>query len=114
LKLRSPRKWDELRHKLVLTPEEKRVIAFVVAAFVLGLGAKSYRDKHPQPMPHLDPKHPWRKDATPRPSVAPKDKRPRKPRAKNPTPPSATADHGMSFLDGEKRNAPLNHSEKAP
>jgi hypothetical protein len=70
--LRWPWKSEELRQKLVLTPEEKRVIVFLVAAFVLGIGAKYYRDKHPQPIPYVDPKHPWRKDATPPPSSTPK------------------------------------------
>jgi hypothetical protein len=45
-------KWDELKHRLVLTPEEKRVVSFVVAAFILGLGTKCYRDHHAQlPLP---------------------------------------------------------------
>lgn len=34
------------RHLFVLTPEEKRTLFFVVAAVVLGLGAKNYRQKH--------------------------------------------------------------------
>jgi len=33
----------------VLTKQEKRVIAFVVTAFVLGLVVKCYRDQHPVP-----------------------------------------------------------------
>jgi hypothetical protein len=115
LKLRWPWKSDELRQKFVLTPEEKRVILFVVAAIVLGIGAKYYRDKHPQPIPYVDPKHPWRKDATPPPSSTPKTKRSRKPRAKNlTTPPPATSDQGMAFLEGGRENAPLSHPEKAP
>jgi len=40
--------WEELRHRLVLTPEEKRVVSFVVIALLLGLGTKCYRDAHPQ------------------------------------------------------------------
>ena len=40
--------WAELRHKFVLTPEEKRVIAFLIAALLLGLGTKFYREAHPQ------------------------------------------------------------------
>jgi len=40
--------WDDLRHRFVLTPEEKRVISFVVIAFLLGVGTKCYRDAHPQ------------------------------------------------------------------
>jgi hypothetical protein len=39
--------WDELRHKFVLTPEEKRVILFLIAALLLGLMTKCYRDTHP-------------------------------------------------------------------
>jgi len=50
-------KWEELRHRLVLTPEEKRVITFVIAALVLGLGIKCYRDTHPQPPEQADKKH---------------------------------------------------------
>ncbi|HEV3244012.1 MAG TPA: hypothetical protein VGZ31_06345 [Chthoniobacterales bacterium] len=49
--------WDGLRHKLVLTPEEKRVIGFVVAAFILGLGTKCYRDTHPQLPVQMEKKH---------------------------------------------------------
>jgi len=49
--------WDELRHKLVLTPEEKRVIVFVVAAFILGFGTKCYRDSHPQLPAQIEKKH---------------------------------------------------------
>jgi hypothetical protein len=39
--------WGELRQRLVLTPEEKRVIGFILVAFLLGLGTKCYRDAHP-------------------------------------------------------------------
>jgi hypothetical protein len=38
-------------HRFVLTPEEKRVVVFVLAAFLLGLGTKYYRDTHPAPIP---------------------------------------------------------------
>jgi hypothetical protein len=57
LKFPARWKWDELRHRLVLTPEEKKVIVFVLAALVLGLGAKHYREKHPQPPVKINPKH---------------------------------------------------------
>ena len=67
--------WDELRHKLVLTLEEKRVICFVVAAFILGLGTKCYRDTHPQLPDYIDKRHPWRKSASASPSAAPGQKR---------------------------------------
>jgi hypothetical protein len=33
----------------VLTPEEKRTLSFVLVAFVLGLGAKHYRQRHSIP-----------------------------------------------------------------
>ncbi|MEY2537681.1 MAG: hypothetical protein QOG67_1421 [Verrucomicrobiota bacterium] len=35
--------------RLVLTPEEKRVLIFVVLAFLLGLGVKHYRETRPEP-----------------------------------------------------------------
>jgi hypothetical protein len=57
LKLFERWNWDELRHRFVLTPEEKRVISFVIVAFLLGLGAKCYRDAHPQTPPAIDKKH---------------------------------------------------------
>ncbi len=57
MKLPEGWQWEELRHKLVLTPEEKRVILFIVAAFLLGLGTKCYRDTHPRPPVQLDKKH---------------------------------------------------------
>jgi hypothetical protein len=46
--LKIPEAWAELRHKFVLTPEEKRVISFLIAAVLLGLGTKCYRDTHRQ------------------------------------------------------------------
>jgi hypothetical protein len=57
LKFSERWQWQELRHKLVLTPEEKRVISFVVAAFILGLGTKCYRDMHPQLPVQTEKKH---------------------------------------------------------
>ncbi len=57
--------WEELRHKLVLTPEEKRVISFVVAAFILGLGTKCYRDTHPQLPVQMKEKHPHSRKSQP-------------------------------------------------
>jgi len=56
LKLPESWKWKELRHKLVLTAEEKRVISFVIAAFILGLGTKCYRDRHPEPPAQIQTK----------------------------------------------------------
>jgi hypothetical protein len=50
LKLPDSWTWAELRHKLVLTPEEKRIVSFIIAALLLGLVTKCYRDAHrPQP-----------------------------------------------------------------
>jgi hypothetical protein len=49
--------WAELRHRFVLTSEEKRVICFVIAALLLGLGTKCYRDKHPQTSIKIEKKH---------------------------------------------------------
>src|SRR5262249_13938654 len=57
LKMPDRWKWEELRHRLVFTPEEKRVISFVIAALLLGLGTKCYRDTHPQPPEQVDKKH---------------------------------------------------------
>jgi hypothetical protein len=60
--IKRPRpRWREkltaVRHRFVLTSEEKKVIVFVLAAFVLGLGAKYYRERHPQPPVKIDAKH---------------------------------------------------------
>ena len=42
---------DEIRQRFRLTPTEKRVAVFVVAAIVLGLATKCYREAHPSPAP---------------------------------------------------------------
>jgi hypothetical protein len=47
LKTQLRPKFKEARQRFVLTHEEKRVVGFVLAAFVLGLGTKCYRDAHP-------------------------------------------------------------------
>jgi hypothetical protein len=45
-------KFDEVRQRFRLTPVERRVAIFIIAAFVLGLITKCYRDAHPQmPVP---------------------------------------------------------------
>jgi hypothetical protein len=43
-------RFEALKQRFVLTREEKRVIAFVLLAFALGLAIKHYRDTHPQPV----------------------------------------------------------------
>lgn len=57
--------WEELKHKLVLTSEEKRVIVFIVAAFLLGLGTKCYRDTNAQPPAQTEKSHPHSDKAHP-------------------------------------------------
>jgi len=85
--LKFPRRWklDELKQRLVLTSEEKRVISFVLIAFVLGLGTKCYREAHPQSVPDVDKKHPWRTRATPSTASSP-PKTQRKSRKKKQSP----------------------------
>ena len=51
IKKRRRFKFDDVRQRFRLTPTEKRVVVFVVAAFVLGLITKCYRDAHPSPTP---------------------------------------------------------------
>ena len=80
----SARRQVPRRQIFVLTPEEKRVLAFVLVAFVLGLGAKHYRDTHPQPPPSIDKKHPWRTHTTTTPSSSPQ-KAQREPQKKKQT-----------------------------
>ena len=65
MKLPKSWEWEELRHKLVLTPEEKRVITFVIAALLLGLGTKCYRETHPQLPMQIDKTHSHARKAQP-------------------------------------------------
>ena len=51
-----------LRQRFILTREEQKVIVFVFAVFVLGVGAKYYREAHPQPSQPFDTKHQRRTD----------------------------------------------------
>src|SRR5205807_3512770 len=44
-------KFEQVRQRFRLTPTEKRVAVFVLAAFLLGLATKCYRDAHPSPAP---------------------------------------------------------------
>jgi hypothetical protein len=90
----------QMMQKFVLTPEEKRVIAFILTAFVLGLAAKHYRNTHPHPVT-LPSKKTYRSQAyepSPSPTSAasifeslvpagtPARKRARKPRSATPQP----------------------------
>jgi hypothetical protein len=34
----------------VLTPEERRIVAFILCALALGVATKHYREKHPNPV----------------------------------------------------------------
>jgi hypothetical protein len=96
--LKFPGRWkfDELKQRLVLTAEEKRVIVFIFVAFVLGLAAKHYRAAHPQPLPDFDKKRPhspaYGVSSSPSQSVAPIRKRIRKPRGTTPPPNSSSAE----------------------
>jgi hypothetical protein len=94
LKLRWPWRWSELRQKLVLTPEEKRVIIFILTAFVLGLATKCYRDKHPHVVTPADSRQ-----RTPGASAKAKDSpRPTRKRVRKfklpPTPTATAAESG--------------------
>ncbi|MBA2586819.1 MAG: hypothetical protein H0U99_10100 [Chthoniobacterales bacterium] len=68
------------RQIFVLTPEEKKTICFIAAAFAIGLATKHFRDTHPRaaPTPAVA------LHATPRPRSFP-----RKPRVRHSPPPSA-------------------------
>jgi hypothetical protein len=48
-KVNSPL-FDQVRQRFRLTSAEKRVVLFVVAAFVIGVLTKCYRDAHPYPV----------------------------------------------------------------
>jgi hypothetical protein len=51
LKIRPVSWWDAIKHRLVLTPEEKRIIIFILVAFFLGLATNHYRSAHlPAPL----------------------------------------------------------------
>jgi hypothetical protein len=45
----KPRAKKDRRHIFVLTPEEKSTVCFVLAALVLGVTVKRYRDTHATP-----------------------------------------------------------------
>jgi hypothetical protein len=71
-------KFDEVRQRFRLTPTEKRIAVFVLAAFVLGLATKCYRDAHPSAS-LLQPNKTRTKFASPAPGSIPARKRTAKP-----------------------------------
>jgi hypothetical protein len=86
-------------HLFVLTPEEKRVVAFIMLMIVVGVCVKEYRKRYPVPPPPIEvQKHPWMKKPLPSPAAAastrsgvqdalatPRAKRSRKSRKRSPT-----------------------------
>ncbi len=81
----------------VLTPEEKRIVAFVMLMILLGVGVKKYRTRHPPaPISAEVRKHPWMRKLPPLPLATPGSAqaasdstarpRSRKPRKKKPAP----------------------------
>ncbi|PYJ02693.1 MAG: hypothetical protein DMF00_00825 [Verrucomicrobia bacterium] len=54
-------KFDEVRQRFRLTPVEKRVALFIIAAFALGLVTKCYRHPHPQMQTPIGKTHSVRK-----------------------------------------------------
>jgi hypothetical protein len=74
-----------LRQRIVLTPEEKRVLCFVLAAFFLGVTVKHYRNAHRETLfPANANHHGARSDhatASPPPAKAQKKQRKKTPSA---------------------------------
>jgi hypothetical protein len=91
------RKWHsgfaKLRERFILTADEQRIVAFVIAAFLLGVAVKYYRDANPRTL-SIDKKQPWKKENT---TLEPASSQPkiRKKATTSPTPASQTptADH---------------------
>ncbi|MGI8436566.1 MAG: hypothetical protein ACR2NX_06625 [Chthoniobacterales bacterium] len=62
------------RQIFVLTKEEKKAAACVLAAIILGLATKHYRETHPRPQQHLASKtHPARTVSPAAPTPSPDD-----------------------------------------
>jgi len=49
--MKKPKRLQLRREIFVLTPGEKKTVALVVAAFLLGLCTMHYRARHPRPSP---------------------------------------------------------------
>ncbi len=74
---------ESIKHRFVLTREEKRVLCFVIVALLLGVTVKHYRagsnepertvtrveSATPTPTPKKKPKKQRKKSATPQPST---------------------------------------------
>jgi hypothetical protein len=99
LKKRLRFRFDEVGQRFRLTPTEKRVAAFVVAAFALGLSTKCYRDAHQSPsLPQ--PNNTRTKFASPAPAFTPARKRTGKARKQSPQP--SPAAHVPETLESER------------
>ena len=72
-------KFDEMRQRFRLTPTEKRIVVFVLAAFALGLATKCYRDAHPSAASPLQPNKTRTKFVSPASGSTPARKRTGKP-----------------------------------
>jgi hypothetical protein len=108
----------------VLTPEEKRVIAFVMLMILVGVCVKEYRKRHPvPPVPIEVEKHPWMRKLPPLPSAtpqasdpatsaAPRSKRSRKPRKTKS--PFAEMNSSPSGPEQESEGAEINSSTAMP
>ena len=72
-----------LRQRIVLTPEEKRVLCFVLAAFFLGVTVKHYQNTHGETLLAPGANHPFvRVDHT---ATSPLKKTQKKQRKKTPS-----------------------------
>jgi hypothetical protein len=99
----------------VLTPEEKRVVAFVMLMILVGVCVQEYRKRHPvPPVPIEVQKHPWMRKLPPLPSVTPqvteatgsatpRPKRSRKPRKPKPTPAEEQPENDSAAPDAENQ-----------
>jgi hypothetical protein len=58
LKRRLLSLFNSLKERSILTPEEKRVLCFVLMAFLLGVTVKHYRDAHRETSLPANANHP--------------------------------------------------------
>jgi hypothetical protein len=98
-------KLKRIVHIFVLTPEEKRVVAFIALMILVGVSVKEYRKRHPvSPVPAEAEKHlrmrklPPLSSSTPIPSITPRaandvagaTPRPKRTRTRYPKTPAAS------------------------